>query len=323
VIRFSCPSCGTPTSVPDNFAGQSGTCNSCGASIVAPGFPTNFIPSPPVPSRPSPYSASRDVPGHDPAVPTININPPLRGMSTGTVSVILGVLAILICWVPLLNFFSIILGGLGGIVAIIAALMAVSNKWIGFPAAFLGIVLNGTSFFVSMSMMNALTGIVDKERAESEARLERSKQALTMPSSERHASNGYPEDDPVQKAARAASLAREIKKQEATEYMHMYLVLTSLERKNFKDIADKRKHPIKGMVKNNGLKTVNHLEMTVYFYDLNNVICGENASTLIGRNGGEPLKPGHTIDLNIDLPQNISPTWSGNLRCILTDCDLE
>ena len=51
-IAFTCPSCGAQTNVEDRFAGQTGPCRNCGASVTVPGAATQpFAPvGPPPPS---------------------------------------------------------------------------------------------------------------------------------------------------------------------------------------------------------------------------------------------------------------------------------
>ena len=49
-IQFTCPQCGAQTSVDDRFAGQTGPCRQCGATVTIPGAPTHpFAPAPPQP----------------------------------------------------------------------------------------------------------------------------------------------------------------------------------------------------------------------------------------------------------------------------------
>lgn len=47
-IHFTCPHCGAQTQVDDRFAGQTGPCRTCGATVTVPGTPTGpFAPPPP------------------------------------------------------------------------------------------------------------------------------------------------------------------------------------------------------------------------------------------------------------------------------------
>lgn len=49
-LEFTCPHCGTRTSVDDRFAGQTGPCRTCGAPVTVPGAPSeqySYAPPPP------------------------------------------------------------------------------------------------------------------------------------------------------------------------------------------------------------------------------------------------------------------------------------
>lgn len=57
-IAFQCPHCGSQTQVEDRFAGQSGPCRSCGATITIPGGPAGAVAYPPAPRGSSGSGAS-------------------------------------------------------------------------------------------------------------------------------------------------------------------------------------------------------------------------------------------------------------------------
>jgi uncharacterized RDD family membrane protein YckC len=58
-ITFLCPHCGTSLTVPEAYAGKSGTCKGCGARIVAPARgPEPVVPAPPAAQTPAPTTAS-------------------------------------------------------------------------------------------------------------------------------------------------------------------------------------------------------------------------------------------------------------------------
>ena len=52
-IQFTCPQCGVTTEVDDRFAGQSGPCRQCGATVTVPGVPAAQPYSPPPPKKSS------------------------------------------------------------------------------------------------------------------------------------------------------------------------------------------------------------------------------------------------------------------------------
>src|SRR6056297_2453543 len=46
-VEFTCPHCGTKTTVADQYIGQTGPCGSCGRTITIPGTaPSNYAPPP-------------------------------------------------------------------------------------------------------------------------------------------------------------------------------------------------------------------------------------------------------------------------------------
>lgn len=72
-----------------------------------------------------------------PPTPTVNVNLPRRGSSLGIASLILGVVAFAICWIPLLGMLGIPLSGLGLLLGIVGTIVAVVRRGsgIGFPIA--------------------------------------------------------------------------------------------------------------------------------------------------------------------------------------------
>ena len=46
-IQFTCPNCGVTTEVDNRFAGQSGPCRQCGATVMVPGEPSQPFAAPP------------------------------------------------------------------------------------------------------------------------------------------------------------------------------------------------------------------------------------------------------------------------------------
>jgi len=100
--------------------------------------------------------------GHVRDAPVINVAPPRRGNSLGVVSLILGILAFLICWIPLVNLLGVPLAALGLILGAIGFLVALTRKGasIGYPIA--GTAICGFSLFISLSMTGALVGGLKK-----------------------------------------------------------------------------------------------------------------------------------------------------------------
>jgi hypothetical protein len=85
-------------------------------------------------------------PGHVAGVPSINVHLPRRSSSLGIVSLVLGIVAFLFCWIPLVGILSIPLSALGLLLGAIGLLVAVHRRGsgIGYPiggAAVCGLAL--------------------------------------------------------------------------------------------------------------------------------------------------------------------------------------
>lgn len=75
--------------------------------------------------------------GHHPGAPVVNVVPPRRGSSLGVASIVLGIMAFLICWIPLVNLLGVPLSALGLLLGLIGTLVSISRKGasIGYPIA--------------------------------------------------------------------------------------------------------------------------------------------------------------------------------------------
>ena len=160
MIRVDCPACGKTLKVADEAAGKTGKCPQCNErfkvpalkpaasqSIVAPAPPKR-----PTIVRPQPVRDPLPVPVQvTPTVVAVQVNQPSKAShSLGIASLILGILAFLICWIPFLGLLGLPLSLLGMLLGGIGLLIALFRKGsgIGFPIA-------GTS----LSLLSAITVI--------------------------------------------------------------------------------------------------------------------------------------------------------------------
>ena len=95
------------------------------------------------------------------SLPTLNVNVKSNSNSLGIASIILGILAFLICWIPFVGVISILLGGIGAILGIIGLVLSMkrSGSGIGYPIA--GLAINGLSIGVALLITGALASAFD------------------------------------------------------------------------------------------------------------------------------------------------------------------
>lgn len=172
MIKFECPHCGNGIKVNDSAAGKSGKCNQCGEKVTVPHSTAVVKTSPEIvhdAPPPAQYRQQQTAP-QQPTV-AVQVNQKERpSNSVGIASVILGILALLICWIPLVNIISLILGGIGLLLAGIGLFLGLSRKGsgIGFPIA--GGAVSVISMSVAGAMLFAMFSAAGGVRAVQQAR---------------------------------------------------------------------------------------------------------------------------------------------------------
>ncbi len=167
MIKFECPYCGNGIKVNDSAAGKSGKCNQCGEKVRVPEA-TQIIRNTPEIVRsqevPSHYQNPQPVPYQQPpqiASPNVSVNIQQESRaanSMGIASVILGVLAFLLCWIPFVNILAFILGSISALLAVIGLFLGISRKGSGIGYSIAGGALSAIALFFSVGFFLALFG---------------------------------------------------------------------------------------------------------------------------------------------------------------------
>jgi DNA-directed RNA polymerase subunit RPC12/RpoP len=160
MIEFACPHCSRKMTAGDEAAGRRGKCKSCGNKITVPGSGAETAFSPPdflEPARPAPLPVSLTSivvdPPPTPVAVQVNFQQPSKAShSRGIASVILGVLAFLICWIPLVGLLGLPLSGLGFLLGLGGIFLAARRKGsgLGFPIA--GSAICALAMFATVSL---------------------------------------------------------------------------------------------------------------------------------------------------------------------------
>jgi hypothetical protein len=123
--------------------------------------------------------------GHQRGAPVLNVAMPRRGSSLGVASIILGILAFLICWIPLVNLISVPLSALGLLLGLVGLVVAITRKGssIGLPIA--GSAISGLALLVVVATTGLLVGGITRaanEAAERAAAASKAGTAGVLPS---------------------------------------------------------------------------------------------------------------------------------------------
>jgi predicted Zn finger-like uncharacterized protein len=171
MIEFQCPKCGKQYRVKDEGAGKRGKCTQCGEVLKVPSLRTGApdvagdTPIPPAPqSVPSPQPIAppmaaqtpRLESGHAAQATSINVHLPKRRSSLGVVSLILGIVGFLICWIPFVGVLSIPLSALGLLMAVIGLLVALLRRGSGIGWPIGGGAVSGLALAIGMAQVAAI-----------------------------------------------------------------------------------------------------------------------------------------------------------------------
>jgi hypothetical protein len=182
MIYFGCPNCGAPMASPESLAGENEKCPECGNVAVVP--QNQAAPSALAQSRVTPVEVRpvNDL-SHLSASPPIHkaqvqhthhgkVQVETKGVNgLGLASLILGIIAVLGCWIPLLNVISIILASLGIIFGLLGFFIALVGRKSGVGLPVSGLIICLTTIFIAVGINTAISSAIqeanDAQQAES------------------------------------------------------------------------------------------------------------------------------------------------------------
>lgn len=158
-MDVKCPHCGQELEITEELYGKTAPCPVCGQDIV--------LPNP----RIKPAIASST---------SINVNVDIKRKASplGIAALILGIIACLTCWIPVVGLFTIPLAVIGIILSIIGLIMAIVSKKAGFAFPVSGGIVCIISIVIAIVSSGTFAVAVDNAITEVEESINETKQTV-------------------------------------------------------------------------------------------------------------------------------------------------
>lgn len=218
-------------------------------------------------------------------------------LTMGIISIVLGVLAMLVGWIPFLGLIAIPVAAIGAFLAFIGLVLALVKKFKGIGMPLLGGIICFIAIVISIGSTGSTSVAISEAIEETNASLNEAN-------------------------------AQETK--EEKEYIESYLELYDIEAAYHETYLDGTVPGVLFKIKNSGTKTLNKIKVVVYFKDSGgNVIAEESYSPVLisefSFNDDKPLKPGYvwSMEQNKFYSAKSVPTeWEeGSVEVMITDID--
>lgn len=186
MIEFNCPNCDHLYRVSESAAGRKATCKHCKVSMIVPGgtkekrwtetqheertkvapHPAANTPPPPapIPSPPQPAAPIQPtvIVPQSPIAIQVNVERESRtAHNLGSASMILGIIALLLCWIPFVGLIGTPLSALGLLLGLVGVLFAAFRKGRGVVFPFVGVVISGLALFVAVKVTDTVFDSID------------------------------------------------------------------------------------------------------------------------------------------------------------------
>lgn len=220
-------------------------------------------------------------------------------LTMGIIAIVLGVLALLVAWLPFLGLIAIPVAAVGLLLAFIGVILAAIKQFSGVAMPLLGGVICGIAVVLSISSTGSTSLAISE--------------AMEETSSARQAAN-------------------EAEDREEKEYISRYIELYDVDAKYRDSILDGTIPGVLFKLRNTGTRTLNKVEVTVYFKDrFGSIIAEENFFPVLvsdySFNDHKPLKPGYvwSMEKNKFFAAKSVPTeWAeGSVDIKITDIAFE
>jgi hypothetical protein len=162
VITYTCPSCEFSMQSPDSMAGGKEACPACGNVTIVPHQIPVPKPKSPIPRMPTTEAAQ-------PATITVKMK---SANGLGIASLVIGIIAILGCWIPFINATSMILAILGCILGGLGLLISLLGQESGVGLPVSGMITCAIAIAVACAVTMGSMNAMDELQREIEAAAE-------------------------------------------------------------------------------------------------------------------------------------------------------
>ena len=319
MITFKCHKCKESISSPESMAGQEETCPNCGNVAVVPQTAT------PVPVQVAPIQqVSQPVPQYTP--PHVGLDVNVKGIKStnglGIAALVLGIIAVLTCWIPFVGILGIPLAVLGLLFGIIGFLIALIGRKSGVGMPISGCIVCIVSIIVAVASTGGPAAAVVAEASKKATKQDQRFTGNTVITDQK--SNGgrsidrppsiSPGDEPKSDSSDAQSAKK----------AYLYKVLLNDVHVGQSVLDEKG---VFGEIKNAGDRTLKEVEIMIYCLDKNGkevfeksyypVLVTESRFSL---REDKPLKPNYSTKFGCKLDDAPSE-WSGKVRVVVTNIE--
>ena len=163
MIGFACEKCGKEFTVTDDKAGKKGRCKQCGSVMEIPS-PAFELEEPEPVTRPMARAVQQApqiqvTPTHQ-NVQVVVHQPDKSANALGVAGVIIGILALMGCWIPFIELITIPLAMISGLLSLVGFFVARSSNQSGTGWPIGGVVANAASIMIALFMSFALAGLM-------------------------------------------------------------------------------------------------------------------------------------------------------------------
>lgn len=228
-------------------------------------------------------------------------------LTLGIIATVVGVLALLIGWVPFLGLLAVPVAIVGALLALIGVVIALAKKFKGIGMPVLGGVICGIAFIVPIVSTGgtsaAITKSIDDTTREMEsARTQLQEEQIRKEHEEAAVKNAYISDD---------------------------LEIYDVQARYMDSLLDGKVPGVLFKIRNKGAKSLDKVEVIIYFKDSTGSVIAEEAflpvlvSEYSFSGDNKPLKPGYVWQMESGKfysAKSVPTEWNeGNIEASITD----